>query len=194
MRFQLPADALQALAARQGELIEGCGDKDQPAVAQLAQMLGQERACGHVAQLNGAYAQLVLLFPDEHRGQGVGDLLHQPGKAGKKRIDNAVHVRVHECVEVEFFQLRLSKGVAHDDAVIQAVGVLLNGLDDFGIVLIGQRGGKHQQHPGACLRAGLFAGGQVVVELLCGSEHALARFTAEGNFAAVIENQGYGGL
>ena len=76
MEFQLPADALQALAARQGELIEGGGDKDQPAVAQLAQMLGQQRACGHIAQLNGAYAQLILLFPDEHRGQGVGCLLY----------------------------------------------------------------------------------------------------------------------
>ena len=83
MEFQLPADALQALAARQGELIEGCGDKDQPAVAQLAQMLGQERACGHVAQLNGAYAQLVLLFPDEHRGQGVGDFSTSRGKLGR---------------------------------------------------------------------------------------------------------------
>ena len=99
VQLQLLADSLQALLTRQCQLVERRGDEHQLAVAQLIQMLGQHGACVHVAQLDGADGQVVQLFPDDDRGCGRGDLLHQAREAGQKSIDDTVHMRADKSVE-----------------------------------------------------------------------------------------------
>ena len=112
-------------------------------------------------------------------------LLHQAREAGQKSIDDTVHMRADKSVEIELFQIRLAEGVADDDAVIQRVGIVLDGLDQLGIVLVGERGRQNEKHVAGLFFALFFALRQAVVQLLSCCEHALLGLVAEGDLIAV---------
>ena len=78
-------------------------------------------------------------------------------------------MRADKSVEIELFQIRLAEGVADDDAVIQRVGIVLDGLDQLGIVLVGERGRQNEKHVAGLFFALFFALRQAVVQLLSAS-------------------------
>ena len=140
-------EALQPLLARQRRLVHRRGDERRVPVSEAVQMVGQHCACALVAQLDGADRQLLALLADQHERNARRQPHRLIREAGQERINNAADAVIGKLLQIVFFQLPLAERVADQHAELLTARIILQRLDQLGIILVRQRGRQDQNEP-----------------------------------------------
>ena len=140
-------EALQPLLARQRRLVHRRGDKRCVPVTETVQMVSQHRACALVAQLDGADRQLLALLADQYQRNARRQPHRLIREARQEGIDDAADAVIGKLLQIIFFQLPLAERVADQHMELLTARVILQRLDQLGIILVCQRRRQNQNEP-----------------------------------------------